>query len=146
MVVTREEPPYVMIRWPCTDFNIIIIIVVFIITIEKGRHMLWWVNHVQISTLCSLLFAIMISKCSSAVTTVLATADSVVLQSIFSPPSARWAKFFFNSDIVVVLLPQVSIVVFMQVADFTFTLYRVPDNIYGVFDHQTKVQSLTVSR
>ena len=26
MVVTREEPPYVMIRWPFTDFNIIIII------------------------------------------------------------------------------------------------------------------------
>jgi len=25
-----------------------------------------------------------------------------------------------------------------KVADFTFTLYRVPDNIYGVFDHQTK--------
>ena len=44
--------------------------------------------------------------------------------------------------IVVVLLPQVSIVVFIQVADFTFTLYRVPDNIYGVFDHQTKVRSL----
>ena len=26
MVVTREEPPHVMIRWPFTDFNIIIII------------------------------------------------------------------------------------------------------------------------
>ena len=49
MVVTREEPPYVMIRWPCTDFNIIIIIVVFIITIEKGRQMLWWVNHTDIN-------------------------------------------------------------------------------------------------
>ena len=59
---------------------------------------------------------------------------------------SKVGQVFFNSDIVVVLLPQVSIVVFIQVADFTFTLYRVPDNIYGVFDHQTKVQSLTVSR
>ena len=55
---------------------------------------------------------------------------------------SKVGQVFFNSDIVVVLLPQVSIVVFIQVADFTFTLYRVPDNIYGVFDHQTKVKSL----
>ena len=49
---------------------------------------------------------------------------------------------FLTIVAIIVLLPQVSIVVFIQVADFTFTLYRVPDNIYGVFDHQTKVRSL----
>ena len=49
---------------------------------------------------------------------------------------------FLTIVAIIVLLMQVSIVVFIQVADFTFTLYRVPDNIYGVFDHQTKVRSL----
>ena len=26
----------------------------------------------------------------------------------------------------------------MKVAEFTYTLYSVPDNLYGVYDHQTR--------
>ena len=27
---------------------------------------------------------------------------------------------------------------FAKVAEFTYTLYSVPDNLYGVYDHETK--------
>ena len=26
----------------------------------------------------------------------------------------------------------------LQVAEFTYSIYAVPDNLYGVYDHQTK--------
>ena len=82
---------------------------------------------------------IKIKQKNSAATTARATADSVALPSTYSPPSVRWALTQYQNqgsfdDVDICFYKFV-----LQVADFTFTLYRVPDNIYGVFDHQTKV-------